>query len=165
MAAALAALVIRPIGDTRRPRNEIVPPLRALLVPKLQLGHALVCEAPLRRRGRHPPRPFPMEAWGSRASKTTALPSWSLVTRDMALRNRQLPLQRLKDAPLGMRTPLTVSRVADPARSAPTTHVAAVYDRRTHQTRGHRHFPPQHSQPAPPPPPAMRAAVIDRRYR
>ena len=50
------------------------------LVPKLRLGNALVCEALLRRRG-STWRASSAAARGSRASKTRARPSGSLVTR------------------------------------------------------------------------------------
>ncbi len=53
---------------------------RILLVPKLRLGNALVPEALLRRHGRGSDRERSPRG-RSRASKTRALPSWSLGTR------------------------------------------------------------------------------------
>ncbi len=46
--------------------------LQLFLVPKLQRGHALVREALLRKRGLNCKRALPVQARGSRASKTSA---------------------------------------------------------------------------------------------
>ena len=52
-----------------------------LLVPKLRLGNASVCEALLRRLTKVGVASLANAPWRSRASKTSASPSWSLGTR------------------------------------------------------------------------------------